>query len=209
MERLYKLHLTLWITTLLAIGLVNNARATTVELVTFTDLIDRAELIVEGSVQRTYSQYDDAGRFIWTHAEVRVTDVLKGQPTTSLIELKFMGGTVGDMTLEVTDMNYPAVGDSSVFFIESATRQQMHPLVGWDQGRFQVQPGTAPHVANATGTPITSIANTSLDQLRFSAGTAHGIQTRDADASTPAMTLAAFKLLIETQVSRDEATHAQ
>lgn len=187
---------------LLLLLLAAPVAATTVQQVAFVDLVERAELIVEGRVSRVYARYDDEGRFIWTHVEVTVADVLKGQTEADTLHLKFMGGTVGDMTLEVSAMHYPAEDEVGIYFVESANVQQMNPLVGWDQGHFKVQPGAEPIVTTANNLTVVDISDAPLTEFGISHGIAHGVQTRSGDSPDTAMTLSAFKARVDAQVNR-------
>src|SRR4051812_41051946 len=91
--------------TALSIALaITAARATTVIPPSFDQLVQDAELIIQGTVSDVKSQWIGEGgqRHIVTFVTVNVEDAVKGDPGASYT-LRMLGGTVGDETLEVSD----------------------------------------------------------------------------------------------------------
>ena len=52
--------------------------ATLVPRMSVEQMIDDSELIVHGTVLRSWSGWDRARQFIWTHYELQVSDTMKG-----------------------------------------------------------------------------------------------------------------------------------
>src|SRR5262245_1197429 len=81
------------------------ASPTVVIAPTFDELVARSETIFVGHAvdSRSELRTSSTGRAIFTHVTFNVERVLKGRlgPVT---ELTFLGGTVGDLRLEVSDM---------------------------------------------------------------------------------------------------------
>jgi hypothetical protein len=69
---------------------------------------------------------------------LEIKDIIKGEYHSN-ITLRFLGGTVGDLTLAVTDMRLPQQGEHGIYFVESLERFQVNPLYGWSQGYFIVE----------------------------------------------------------------------
>ena len=113
--------------------------ASTVLEMSFQDVLDHAELVFEGRVSAVESRQEDDG-MIHTFVRFEVLDVLKGDTPDTVLELRFLGGTVGTQRLEITDMIMPEVGESGVYFVESLHVPQVNPLVGWAQGHFLIEP---------------------------------------------------------------------
>lgn len=116
-----------------------NARATTVIPPTFEELVDRAELVFAGKALESKAAWQLRGtnRVIVTQVQFEVEEVLKGN-AGKRITLEFLGGTVGDVTLEIAGTpSFPA-GESVILFV---TRNgiQFCPLVGFFHGKFIVQ----------------------------------------------------------------------
>ena len=111
------------------------AQASTVLEMNFEDVVSQSELVFEGQVLGLESRQLRDGS-IHTFVRFTVRDVIKGSYAGEEIELGFLGGSVGGRTLQVSDMQIPGIGETGIYFVESLTRAQVHPLVGWDQGHF-------------------------------------------------------------------------
>src|SRR6266480_950221 len=78
--------------------------ATTVIPPTFDQLVQQAELIFQGTVTDMKSVWEGEGaqRHISTYVTFQVEDTVKGNPGKSYT-IRMLGGTVGDLAMEVTD----------------------------------------------------------------------------------------------------------
>ena len=90
-----------------------------------------AERIVVASIERVRPQYQKnefGDELIVSHAELRVSEVLKGPATTSeAITIEVEGGTVDGITLSVSDLPAVAPGERAVFFLGRDRRGQTVP----------------------------------------------------------------------------------
>ncbi|HUS37563.1 MAG TPA: hypothetical protein VM680_19600 [Verrucomicrobiae bacterium] len=116
-----------------------NAFATTVIPPTFEEMTDRAEVIFVGKVVSLRSEWRGVGtqRAIFTLVEFEKTETLKGDPGRS-ITLQFLGGTVGEATLEVGGVPKFKVGDRELLFV-AKNGVQVCPIVGVFHGKFGVR----------------------------------------------------------------------
>jgi hypothetical protein len=113
-------------------------RATTMVPLSLGDVVKQAPLAFVGEVVDVRSEWDSQGPTpsIVTIVTFDVASVLKG--TVGLrTELTFLGGTVGDVTLKVSDMPIFQKGDRDVLFVSGRARSAS-PLVGFSQGRYRV-----------------------------------------------------------------------
>ena len=112
------------------------AHATLVPRMTLEQAVDDSELIVQGTVVRTWSAWGDKRQFIWTHYELKVSDALKGLATRSIV-VSEPGGTVGDTGMQIAGAPRYSVGEEVVLF---ATRTPIGYLrtAGWGQGKYVV-----------------------------------------------------------------------
>jgi len=62
---------------------------------------------------------------IVSHLQLQVQETLKG-PVVNTISLAMEGGTVGGLTMRVSDMPTMAVGERAVFFVDSAPSGEFH-----------------------------------------------------------------------------------
>jgi hypothetical protein len=131
----------LFVASLFALGtFAPSARATVVPLST-AELTERSPLVVVGRVLRTHAQWTPDHASIVTLASVVVDDVVKGQWGRRRIFVEHEGGTVDDMTLQVTDTPSLAVGERVVLFLEPAREergQTIQHVVGAVQGKYGV-----------------------------------------------------------------------
>jgi hypothetical protein len=121
----------------------STVRATTVSPPTFEEMTDRAELIFVGKVVGSRSEWGTAGgrRVIVTLVEFEKEEVLKGE-ARPFVTLKFLGGTVGDTTLEIAGTPTFKAGDRELLFV-TGNGVQFSPLVAVFHGRFGVRKDAA------------------------------------------------------------------
>ena len=114
------------------------AGSTTVIPPTFDGLVAGASTIFVGEVmdQRAYWVNTPQGRAIRTQVVFRVEDVWKGSVGV-VTQLDFLGGAIGDTTMEVVGMPTFRDGQRNVLFVASA--RAVSPLVGFMHGRMRVE----------------------------------------------------------------------
>ena len=98
---------------------LTSANATTVIPPTFEEMTDRADLVFAGKVLSSRSEWRSVGtkRVIFTLVEYETQDVLKGHGIKS-VTLQFLGGTVGEVTMEVSGVTKFTVGERVILFVE-------------------------------------------------------------------------------------------
>jgi hypothetical protein len=85
--------------------------------------------VVVGTVTDLQSRFDVnqyGDRLIVTEATLDVEETLKGGPS-ALERVDLEGGSVGDLTLSVSDMPVLRRGDRAVFFLEATTTGSNRP----------------------------------------------------------------------------------
>src|SRR5262245_46648073 len=108
------------------------AFASSVLQLSFEELVRSSELVFEGRVVNKRAEVDKRGA-IKTYVTFEIQDVYKGAYTGRTVDLAYLGGTVGNSTMEVSDMQQPEIGEKGVYFVESMSNPPVHPLLGWDQ----------------------------------------------------------------------------
>jgi hypothetical protein len=136
--------------------------ATTVVPIRFEDLVKEAITIVRGEVVAVRAEWRDRTTEspIVTKVTVRVDQVLKGTQRP-LLELEFLGGTIGDLTLSISDMPQFKVGERDFLFVNDAGRPAS-PLVGFVAGRWPIQVDALTgreFVLTADRKPLTSMSD--------------------------------------------------
>ena len=99
-----------------------------------------AERIIAGHVMMVRSEFttnEFGDRLIFTRARVVVSEVLKGQVPGSTVEVSIEGGTVGDVTLHVSDMPEVRPGDRVALLLSQNRLGQTVPHLR-GQGVFKL-----------------------------------------------------------------------
>lgn len=115
--------------TLLLVGLATTASA---EVGPPTDVASRARgagKVVVARIQSVHAQFETnrfGDQLIVSHAVLDVLETWKGQPE-SVVRVAVEGGTVGDLTLRVSDLPSIAEGDRAVFFLVADANGEHRP----------------------------------------------------------------------------------
>ena len=102
-------------------------------------LAKNAEFVFEGEVILHEIRQDSNSGIVNTYVTFKINDVLKGDYSSDLIELKFAGGTFNNQIVEVSGLVIPKDGEQGIYFVESTSRNLLNPLLGWSQGHFLIQ----------------------------------------------------------------------
>jgi hypothetical protein len=116
----------------------NAAQATTLLGMDIDQIVNQAELIFEGEVIERKAFQDASSGIINTYITFKVVEVIKGSAGGGTLELKFAGGEFEGNIVEVSGSVLPALNESGVYFVESATEDMLNPLLGWTQGHFKI-----------------------------------------------------------------------
>ena len=169
--------------------------ATSVLEVSLSEMLQKSQMVFVGKVTDIQVRENVRGR-IHTYVTFRIKEIIKGEYGDSAITLSFLGGTVGDVTSAVSDMQYPEKGEHGIYFVESTARAQVNPLYGWSQGHFiVVQDGTgADRVMTNRKLPITRVMDSAAKETRgLSAGVARGIVVGQSKKHEEGLTVQEFK----------------
>ena len=159
--------------------------ATLVPRMSVEQMIDDSELIVHGTVLRSWSGWDRARQFIWTHYELQVSDTMKGLPSVKLV-VSEPGGIVGETGMQIAGAPRYEVGEEVVLFLNRMPIGYLRSC-GWGQGKFGVRslggagpvvrstvagvsfveaPGEPPAGLKKARTPVTSFSGLALAEFK-------------------------------------------
>jgi len=173
------------------------APASSVAQVSLQEMLQDCELVFEGRVVSEEVRTGAGKRAIFTFVTLEVLDVIKGVYPGDRIELRYLGGTLGDRSLQVTDLHLPSVGDKGIFFVETLGDSPAHPLYGWDQGHYRIVRGEESQgeiVMNYQGKPIFGIDHTKIrSKAGLSTGTASGLSLEPAALGSEPLSAQDFK----------------
>jgi hypothetical protein len=113
---------------------------TTIDAPDFAGLVNRADDIVHARVVQVSSFKDDyRGRpLVRTEVTFEVEESLMGVVNESALTLRFLGGRVEDLVMQVDGMPTFRRGEEVVLFVQGQGRQ-VCPLVGWGHGKLLIQ----------------------------------------------------------------------
>jgi hypothetical protein len=117
----------------------SRAFATSVIAPSFDELVNGADLIFTGPVISQHSEWrnTDGKRSIVTIVKFGVEQVHKGRAGVT-VKLQFLGGAIGAVTLDVSDMPKFTQGERVVLFVEKNSINAS-PLIGFYHGKFSLR----------------------------------------------------------------------
>lgn len=138
---------------------VGQGFATTVIAPSFDQLVERADLIFTGQALAQRSEWRNIGgrKSIVTLVSFQVSAVHKGS-AGSVATLQFLGGAIGDVTLDISDMPKFKQGERVVLFVHR-NGASASPLIGLYHGKFSLHVDAAGRetVAKHDGEPVADV----------------------------------------------------
>ena len=80
---------------------------------------DQVVVATVSDLSATFESNSFGDRLIVSHAKLRVEERLKGE-TGQTLDLDILGGTIGNLTLDVSSLPRVKTGDRGVFFLDNA-----------------------------------------------------------------------------------------
>ena len=130
-------YVAIWFT-FLALFVTSAPTASVIRQVILEEVVQNAEFVFEGQVISEETRPSPIDGRTFTYFTFDITDVIKGSYSGNYIELGFAGGTLNDVTLCVSGMHMPEIGEKGIYFVESLKKELVHPLYGWHQGHYLV-----------------------------------------------------------------------
>ena len=112
--------------------------ATVVPRLGLEDLAKEAAIVVQGRVLGHHSAWDAAGKFIWTHYEIEVSDTIKGSHPR-VVTVSEPGGVVGSIGMQIAGVTRYADKEEVIVFLHRAPSGRWRTY-GYGQGKFSVLP---------------------------------------------------------------------
>jgi hypothetical protein len=128
------------------------------------ELTRSATLVVVGEVVAAHGEWDATWKTIWTRADFRVDEVLKGTAEPGFLQIVQPGGRVGDIRSSLGDAAALSVGERAVLFL-SRRSDGVFRVAHFYMGKFSLEadvtPGTEVAVRRVPG------SNDVLDRIPF------------------------------------------
>jgi len=102
------------------------------------NLASQSDVIVSGRVVRSWAALDPENRFIWTHYEIKVTNILKG-PAQASIEIAEPGGALHGVTQIIPGSTSYAAGEQVSIFLYRTPIGYLR-TTNYGQGKFLISP---------------------------------------------------------------------
>lgn len=113
------------------------AKATTVVMLSDSELIVNSRAIVTGRVASIMSAWDDTHSMVWTYVEVRADRVLKGELAEGSIVLKQLGGEAGASGVRVFGQPGFTPGERVLLYLNTGLDGSLHAAHSF-MGKFSV-----------------------------------------------------------------------
>jgi hypothetical protein len=132
----------------LSLVFVSRLGATIVPSLTFEQLTDQSEVVVQGQVTRSWSDWDGGHKYIWTHYEIAVASTQKGHAAATVV-VSEPGGVVGDRGMSIAGVVGYSAGEQIAVFLQRMPNGYLR-TTGWAQGKFEVDKTGHLHAAGAS-----------------------------------------------------------
>src|SRR6185312_1691250 len=128
---------------LAALLLLPAASPTTLAKLSFDQLTDNSDLVVSGTVTRSWTAWDTEHKYIWTHYEVSVLSEIKGRAGRT-VEIEELGGVVGDSGMNVPGAVVYQTGEKVLVFLSKQPNGYLR-TTGWGQGKYRIDASNRLH----------------------------------------------------------------
>jgi hypothetical protein len=135
---------------LIVASLAIPAFATTVAKLSLEQLVQKADLIVQGQVESVYTQWDEDRRLVFTYVAIRVDEPLKGESRRPVL-IRQVGGTVGTIQMSVAGVPQFRSGEMTLVFLKRQDDSTFQ-VVGMNQGLYKIIDDVA--VSNVFGVDL-------------------------------------------------------
>jgi hypothetical protein len=121
--------------------------ATIVPRLSLEEMVARSETIVSGQVTRIWAAWDSQHRFIWTHSEILVGNVVKGSHSQRIV-VSEPGGVVDGFGRQVAGTPGYMLGEQVMVFLERMPNGYLR-TAGMGQGKLSLSPDGRLHLTHA------------------------------------------------------------
>jgi hypothetical protein len=145
----------------LCLGLLlpSHSSSTVIESLSINEVVAQSTLIFSGDVTAVRVEQAGPNKLV-TIITFDNIEIIKGAHTEQQLQLRFLGGTLGNRTLQVVGSRYPRHGESGIYFVESLSAGLINPLLGWSQGHYLIQAdeNNQGRITTVEGKPVLGIS---------------------------------------------------
>jgi hypothetical protein len=147
--------------------------ATIIPSLTFEQMTDQSELVVQGQVTRSWSDWDSEHKYIWTHYEIAVAGTQKGRAAATVV-VSEPGGAVGDKAMSIAGVVGYAPGEQVAVFLQRMPNEYLR-TTGFGQGKFAVDKTGHLHAAAMRGMEVVEVGKKTTGPIGTSLRNLEGI----------------------------------
>jgi hypothetical protein len=119
-----------------AIILSQLAAASDLPQFSFNQMTDNSEIVVSGTVTRTWTDWDPNHKYIWTHYELAVSATHKGAANRT-VDIAEPGGELNGMGMSISGGTGYGVGEKVLVFLSRMPNGYLR-TAGFGQGKYLV-----------------------------------------------------------------------
>jgi hypothetical protein len=181
------------------LALATLVSATSIRPPSFEELVDQSGRIVRATVEdiRPYVDEHNGEKIVRTEVTLNVLESIDGRVPTGELKIRYLGGQVGDLRLEVGAMPKFEPGSEVVLFLHPHDRF-ICPTVGWGHGKYQVDRSRADGVARVRRSNGEFLQGMDQVSQPIHAGPVR-TQSFDPLSQSDGMTLSQFRQLVRQQ----------
>lgn len=102
------------------------------------DQINASDLIVIGNVKEVKCEWDDNRENIWTYITVECNQTLKGNNKSNNITIRSLGGTIGELSQEISGAPKFEVGEILLSFLsKDKNNNKFYYCIGGELGKYR------------------------------------------------------------------------
>src|ERR1035437_99747 len=120
--------------------------ATIVPRLSLEEMVAHSDVIVSGWVVRTWAAWDGQHRFIWTHSEIMVGDVVKGRRMERVV-VSEPGGVVDGFGMQIAGTHRYSLGERVMVFLGRMPNGYLR-TTGMGQGKLSISTNGSVHLTH-------------------------------------------------------------
>ena len=117
-----------------------SAQAAIVPSLSVQELVDQSEIIVHGRVLRSWTAWDSARKYIWTHHEIEIIDPIRGAGLAPIV-VSEPGGALDGIEMRFSGALPYSPGEETVVFLYRTPIGYLRAR-GFGQGKYTVTAGS-------------------------------------------------------------------
>lgn len=120
------------------------------------EIIAHSTLVIRGTVENISYAWNEDQTAIFTYVTLSIQEPIKGSPPPEAITIRYMGGAIGGLRLEIEDTPVFNLGEDVITFLDQKTEPGVIKICGAFQGKYTIESG----VVKENNLPVEHFINT-------------------------------------------------